>query len=252
MKKYTNLEFRKIVFKNKRWVNEILSEYNSNTERLDVICRNGHTVNVATKDLARKSRMPKCPKCRIETRDEYEASPKLCLHCNQPIAFDTTSKYTRSKTFCSSSCFAKHNNVKRKKVTPIRKYDKCANPECSNDVKRKGQKYCSLQCQADSRYHAFVSDWKDGIIVNRSEQISGYIKKYLLKKFDNSCTECGLSKNNPHTGLSILQVHHIDGDHKNNSEGNLTLLCPNCHSLTENFGARNRGKGRLSRRKKGA
>lgn len=41
------------------------------------------------------------------------------------------------------------------------------------------------------------------------------------------------------TGEPPLHVHHIDGDATNNSEDNLQLLCPNCHSLTENYGRLN-------------
>lgn len=36
-----------------------------------------------------------------------------------------------------------------------------------------------------------------------------------------------------------MNVDHIDGDATNNSEDNLQLLCPNCHSLTENYGRLN-------------
>lgn len=32
-----------------------------------------------------------------------------------------------------------------------------------------------------------------------------------------------------------LQLHHIDGNPTNNSLNNLQLLCPNCHSQTENY-----------------
>jgi predicted HNH restriction endonuclease len=34
---------------------------------------------------------------------------------------------------------------------------------------------------------------------------------------------------------SPLEIHHKDGSKKNNSEDNLDLLCPNCHSLTFNY-----------------
>ena len=34
-----------------------------------------------------------------------------------------------------------------------------------------------------------------------------------------------------------LEIHHIDGDCTNNKMENLQLLCPNCHSLTSNFGS---------------
>jgi predicted HNH restriction endonuclease len=39
-------------------------------------------------------------------------------------------------------------------------------------------------------------------------------------------------------------VEHIDGNYENDREKNLTLLCPNCHSLTPTFRALNRGNGR--------
>jgi len=34
-------------------------------------------------------------------------------------------------------------------------------------------------------------------------------------------------------------MHHKDGNRSNNKEDNLELLCPNCHSLTDNFGILN-------------
>ncbi|WP_189966274.1 HNH endonuclease signature motif containing protein [Streptomyces violascens] len=39
-----------------------------------------------------------------------------------------------------------------------------------------------------------------------------------------------------------LEVDHIDGDWRNNRAENLRLLCPNCHSTTDTY--RGRGKGR--------
>ncbi|MFD8448721.1 HNH endonuclease signature motif containing protein [Streptomyces coelicoflavus] len=42
-----------------------------------------------------------------------------------------------------------------------------------------------------------------------------------------------------------LEVDHVDGDWRNNRVENLRLLCPNCHSITDTY--RGRGKGRASR-----
>jgi Zn finger protein HypA/HybF involved in hydrogenase expression len=36
-----------------------------------------------------------------------------------------------------------------------------------------------------------------------------------------------------------LELHHIDGDKYNNNLENLMILCPNCHSFTDNFASKN-------------
>lgn len=58
---------------------------------------------------------------------------------------------------------------------------------------------------------------------------------------ENKCEICGISEWN---GKPItLQLHHIDGDHNNNTIDNLQIICPNCHSQTENYcGGANRRK----------
>ena len=62
--------------------------------------------------------------------------------------------------------------------------------------------------------------------------------KPLMKLRGRKCECCGLTE---WMGEEInLEIHHINGDRTNNTLNNLQLLCPNCHSYTENW--RGRGK----------
>lgn len=79
--------------------------------------------------------------------------------------------------------------------------------------------------------------------------ISQHLAKYIKEKYSNRCARCGWQEVNPYTGNVPLEIEHIDGDFTNNSEENLTLLCPNCHSLTPTYKGANRGHGRAARSK---
>ena len=50
---------------------------------------------------------------------------------------------------------------------------------------------------------------------------------------ENRCELCGISEWNGKP--LVCQLHHIDGDVTNNELSNLQMLCPNCHSQTDNY-----------------
>ena len=63
------------------------------------------------------------------------------------------------------------------------------------------------------------------------------IKEKLFQERPYQCECCGLTKWN---GKPIrLQVHHIDGNRQHNTRDNLQILCPNCHSQTDNWCSKN-------------
>ena len=105
---------------------------------------------------------------------------------------------------------------------------------------------------SDTKYKAEIQAWKSGTLKKTYNSIGNVIKsikRYLLEKYNNCCAVCGWHEINPYTGKVPLEVHHIDGNWQNNVESNLTILCPNCHSLTATYKAANKGKGRQNRAK---
>jgi hypothetical protein len=68
------------------------------------------------------------------------------------------------------------------------------------------------------------------------------LRRRLLEEgiFARRCSSCGGT-----TWLDApvpLQLDHVDGDPTNNEIGNLRVLCPNCHAMTETWCGRNRGR----------
>lgn len=98
-------------------------------------------------------------------------------------------------------------------------------------------KYCSQKCQ-----HEF--QMKEKVVAGTASAKT--MKKYLIYKHGEKCWECGITEWN---GKQIVfELEHIDGNSQNNSEENLSLLCPNCHSQTPTYKNRNKGNGRHYRR----
>ncbi len=126
----------------------------------------------------------------------------------------------------------------------------CVN--CNSQLVKKQIKYCSNKCQANHQYKTYIERWQSGLETGMQggEKVSENIKRFLIEKHGNKCSQCGWNEINPTTGKVPIQIDHIDGDYRNNKEENLRLLCPNCHSLTPTYGFLNVGFGRIKRRLK--
>lgn len=77
-----------------------------------------------------------------------------------------------------------------------------------------------------------ISKYEDSL-TDFGTHVWSTIKERLFQEREYRCECCGITKWN---GKEIkLQVHHIDGNHNNNTRENLMILCPNCHSQTDNW-----------------
>ena len=89
-------------------------------------------------------------------------------------------------------------------------------------------------------FKPFVAKPIDNILIEGSTYQSYKLKSRLLKEGikEHRCEGCGLTiwkdQKIP------LELHHINGDNKDNRLENLMLLCPNCHALTDSYRGKNK------------
>lgn len=64
-------------------------------------------------------------------------------------------------------------------------------------------------------------------------------RRRLLEESNNKCMRCGQDEN--WNGLPLkFEFHHKDGNRSNRARENCEMICPNCHSQTDNYKFNNR------------
>lgn len=159
-------------------------------------------------------------------------NPTFCINCGKELS-------NGQEKFCSRSCANSYNNVG---VSRHRKYKQHTCPNCGKEITEGNAECCCEKCRIEYHHSEYIKKWKNGEVNGGKGKadISGHVRRYLFEKYNCKCQRCGWGEINEYTGKVPLHIHHIDGNCKNNKEENLELLCPNCHSLTENFGSLNK------------
>ena len=57
---------------------------------------------------------------------------------------------------------------------------------------------------------------------------------------EDKCEKCGWHEKPPGAKYTPCELHHKDGNSHNHLRANLEMICPNCHSLTGSYRAKNK------------
>lgn len=168
---------------------------------------------------------------RIVQRDK-----RICQCCSNE--FVPKDRYGLHKQrFCSRRC---SNKFIIRRVAAIRMCSNC-NKNITMYRPPATHIFCSSRCLKEFKFKVnILPRFEKGKISNRLT-----LKKVLTKLKGYKCFDCGLISWK-HKPIS-LELDHIDGNTTNDFPINLRLLCPNCHSQTPTWKARNKGFGRGSR-----
>ena len=154
---------------------------------------------------------------------------KVCPKCNQ--------QHDRNGIFCSRKCsnsrvWSEEDKIKKSVANvgkPSWAKGKILGPTAPNSKRRE-----SAKMSADK---LSLSRFESGQMTERNS-----LRKHLIRLYGDCCSVCKITE---WQGNKItFQVDHINGYSNDNSPHNLRLICPNCHSQTPTYGARNKGKGR--------
>lgn len=179
----------------------------------------------------------------LSAKQKYALSPKKCNNCQKTIPYEK-----RENNFCNSSCSAIKNNKRSNTIQKTYNFSKVKKnietkpmKKCVNCFKEtKNSLFCSLDCNANYKLKIRCENVEKGIASPR------VCKNYLIAKYGNTCLDKDCAWDFTKRPIKV-ELEHIDGNAENNNLNNLTLLCPNCHSLTSTYKSKNSGNGRSKR-----
>jgi len=149
-----------------------------------------------------------------------------CVACELPVYQRPKERALGRRAFCSVACYNPHRYRKKPLTCPL-----CGGPFKSGAAS--DAKYCSRACSNRARTGIkYDGTWSASKVVSHPK-----LKEAVRQRDGDKCQMCGIPPVWQGKRL-VLQLDHIDGDRRNRAFGNFRLLCPNCHSQTETFGAR--------------
>ena len=173
----------------------------------------------------------------VSNFDQYKRQKqwvlKVCPSCNIEFKVRST-KYGKRQITCSKSCANKWFNSTSHNLSQKTVRCKICNKE-KQTVQCHRNDWVCINCKKEHKYGSYKPkvDLEQCFIKSPNVKISTIRRVLAFQGRYNSCERCNISQwnNEPIT----LELHHINGDHYDNTYDNLQILCPNCHSQTKNF-----------------
>lgn len=200
---------------------------------------------------------------RVLQQRKHERIIKNNIRCKQCGKLILQPGYT-NRIFCNSSCAATFNNLKGRPKDVEKVCIFCSQKYLVSRFRAGRRKYCSNKCMTDSNKKRRISQTCDNCqspfemrqykigksdyyfcgakckheFFKKNSKLRGTFagnggkyqqstyRKLAFANFAPRCFYCGYDKHK-----EILQVHHIDGNRKNNILENLKIICPSCHAL---------------------
>lgn len=134
-----------------------------------------------------------------------------CANCNKEFL----TRVNSSQKFCSREC-ASSSRAFAVNLTCALCKKAFQRKESQTKQSRSGIFFCGRACKESAQRQSIFPE----IMPNH---YGCSIRAKLNTKFDNKCSGCFENRE------YLLQIHHIDGNNKNNADDNLELVCGRCH-----------------------
>lgn len=106
----------------------------------------------------------------------------------------------------------------------------------SKESKSKGGKKAAITKRQEREIALTTLPWNE--FIKKYSSSNGILRERILREQNGKCIQCDIDE---WMGVKLtLHLHHKDGNKKNVARENLDCRCPNCHSITDNYGFKGR------------
>ncbi len=145
--------------------------------------------------------------------------------------------YMKKHKLIKNALELRSKNLSLKEISKELKISKSTASSWLKDTPKKKISWLGRKKMLDALKRGRENSLKNRRIIPLEElQSKTSIKSRVFKLRGRICEICKWSEKNPFYDEIPVEIHHIDGNKKNNKDTNLVVLCPNCHSLTNHYG----------------